>query len=379
MKLNYQNYLLGLVLCCSFLTYSQVGVNTTNPQAQLDVVASNPSSPNTTDGFLVPRIDTFPVANPTASQQGMLVYLTTTVGVNTPGFYYWDNTSTTWKPIAATSTTNDWSVIGNSGTVSGTNFIGTTDNQALDIRTNNVLKVRITTKGQIEVLNTGDSVFIGQNAGANDDSTNNDNVFIGRDAGFSAVNITNNVAIGTNALRNNNSNGFNIAIGTSSLMNSTNNQNVAIGHNSFMNSTAYGGTAVGYFSGRNVTTGEQNSFFGALSGISTTTGYANTYIGFQSGQLNTTGNQNSFFGRNSGRSNTSGQEILLWVIMLDFPILQEVPMFISEIIQVKITVLVVVMYFLVTKLEQLKRVAINFILTTPTQLILSFLVISPPM
>ncbi|MDI6766753.1 MAG: hypothetical protein QME52_08030, partial [Bacteroidota bacterium] len=59
---------------------------------------------------------------------------------------------------------SSWNLTGNAGTTAGTNFVGTTDAQAFDIRTNNVLRTRITTKGQIETYNTGLSVFVGEGA-----------------------------------------------------------------------------------------------------------------------------------------------------------------------------------------------------------------------
>ncbi|MBN8567967.1 MAG: hypothetical protein J0M25_14690, partial [Flavobacteriales bacterium] len=59
---------------CFFTTFSQVGVNTTSPQAQLDIRSSNQSSPANTDGLLIPKIDAFPLTNPTSTQQGMMVY-----------------------------------------------------------------------------------------------------------------------------------------------------------------------------------------------------------------------------------------------------------------------------------------------------------------
>ncbi|MFC6878018.1 hypothetical protein ACFQZF_05370 [Flavobacterium myungsuense] len=83
-----------------FLSNAQVGINTTTPNAQLEIKSSNQATPNNTDGILIPKIDTFPVINPTAAQQGMMVYLTTTIGVNLPGFYYWDNTGVpSWKAV----------------------------------------------------------------------------------------------------------------------------------------------------------------------------------------------------------------------------------------------------------------------------------------
>jgi hypothetical protein len=311
MKLNYQNYLLGLVLCFSFFSKAQVGVNTTNPQAQLDVVASNPTAPNNTDGFLVPRVSAFPVSNPTASQQGMLVYLTTTVGVNTPGFYYWDNSTTQWKPISATSTTNDWNVTGNAGTVSGTNFIGTTDNQALDVRTNNTIKVRITTKGQVEILNTGDSVFIGQNAGANDDLTNNQNVAIGRSALSNNVVGTGNVGIGNQALISTNSS-YNTAIGNQSLFGTTTgNNNTAIGAAAGLGITTGNNNAmIGSFAFANNLSGSNNVSIGSYSFFANSTGANNVGLGYNAGFLNN-GSGNVFLGNHAGFTESGSNKLYI--------------------------------------------------------------------
>ena len=87
-----------LFLIC-FMSYSQVGIGTTVPQATLDIVATNQGTPASTDGVLIPRIDAFPATSPGAAQQGMLVYLTTTDGTNVPGFYFWDNANTVWSPF----------------------------------------------------------------------------------------------------------------------------------------------------------------------------------------------------------------------------------------------------------------------------------------
>jgi len=76
--------------------FAQVGINTTTPQAQLEIKSSNEATPSNTDGILIPKIDTFPATNPTLAQQGMLVYLTIPVGTNLPGFYYWDDATSSW-------------------------------------------------------------------------------------------------------------------------------------------------------------------------------------------------------------------------------------------------------------------------------------------
>lgn len=82
-----------------FNSNAQVGINTTSPNAQLEIKSSDQTNPSNTDGLIIPKVDKFPTTNPTAAQQGMMVYLTTTVGLNTPGFYFWDNVSTSWNAI----------------------------------------------------------------------------------------------------------------------------------------------------------------------------------------------------------------------------------------------------------------------------------------
>lgn len=102
-----KNFIIVFFHLCFFTAFSQIGINTTSPHAQLDIRSSNQTTPANTDGLLVPKIDTFPLTNPTASQQGMLVYLTTTSGGNEPGFYYWDNSTTSWISFKG-NPDNDW-------------------------------------------------------------------------------------------------------------------------------------------------------------------------------------------------------------------------------------------------------------------------------
>lgn len=99
--------------------------------------------PNGYKGLLIPRmtlaqrtgIVTLPVA-----AQGLFVYQTDGV----QGFYY--NTSITTAPTwVYLTTSNDWALAGNTGTTPGTDFLGTTDAQALLFRTNNIDRIRIMT------------------------------------------------------------------------------------------------------------------------------------------------------------------------------------------------------------------------------------------
>ena len=98
-----------------FVSNAQVGINTTTPNAQLEIKSSNQANPTNTDGLIIPKIDVFPATNPTAAQQGMMVYLTTTNGPDTPGFYYWNNNAIP---------SPKWVSIGSGSSSSFTHYIG---------------------------------------------------------------------------------------------------------------------------------------------------------------------------------------------------------------------------------------------------------------
>lgn len=133
--------------------FAQVGINNTNPQATLDIIASNMSNPSNNDGILVPRINQFPMTNPTANQHSMLVFLTTTDGSNNPGYYYWNEPTMSWLPLGGNS--DGWSLTGNAGTNPTTNFLGTTDGQDFVLRTNNAERMRALSNGNIGIGLTG--------------------------------------------------------------------------------------------------------------------------------------------------------------------------------------------------------------------------------
>ncbi|MDR6195331.1 hypothetical protein [Siphonobacter sp. SORGH_AS_0500] len=94
----------GLMLA-TVSAYAQLGVGTSTPKAQLDVTASNPSTPSNTDGLLIPRVSAFSATNPTAEQNGMMVFLKTASGNKLPGFYYWNESTKAWKSVYSTSET----------------------------------------------------------------------------------------------------------------------------------------------------------------------------------------------------------------------------------------------------------------------------------
>ncbi|OFY08521.1 MAG: hypothetical protein A2W93_01170 [Bacteroidetes bacterium GWF2_43_63] len=126
---------------------AQVGISsatiTPDASAMLEVRS-------TTSGMLIPRValtgtaSALPVTAPAIS---LLVYNTAAVSDVTPGFYYWSGSA--WVRILSGTSTVGWALLGNTGTVSGTNFLGTTDAQALDFRTNNTIRLRVANGDQV--------------------------------------------------------------------------------------------------------------------------------------------------------------------------------------------------------------------------------------
>ena len=218
-----------------------------------------------------------------------------------------------------------WNINGNTGTVASNNFIGTTDNQVLNFRTNNLLRASITTKGQLEVFNTGESVFIGQNAGQNDDLSLNRNVFLGfasgqnnttgfqnTAVGFRSLNANtigqNNASFGNAALLNNMTGSFNVGIGSNALlMNSSGSYNAAIGVEALQSNTVgIKNQAFGYQALQTNVSGNSNNAFGYQGLKSNSTGTANNAFGDEAMASNTTGNFNSVLGHNALYSNDNG-------------------------------------------------------------------------
>lgn len=274
-----------VVLCIlwyGFYAKAQVGIGNTSPNAQLDISASNQATPANNDGILIPKIDTFPATNPTALQQGMLVYLTTTTTFasvsRAPGFYYWDNPTTNWISIQ-TNPTSSWNLLGNASTSPATNFLGTTDNQDIVFKRNNIRAGYIgdptifsvgptkynncnTVFGANSLVNPGIDIpnqfgirntAIGSNIMPNVTSGNN-NTAIGDRALFTDSSGSNNTAVGTGALFTNSTGGFNTAIGRNALTsNSIGSNNTSLGYQSGFSSTGSSNVFLGYNAGFNET------------------------------------------------------------------------------------------------------------------------------
>ncbi len=180
---NFSQKFLGitLLLLSGTLSAQNVGINATG----LAPAASSGLDINFTDrGLLIPRVALTatnvagPVAAPLAS---LLVYNTSIAGVSPnnvlPGYYYWDGAA--WIALSG-SGGRDWSLLGNAGTAVGTNFLGTTDNNSLAFRTNNVERMRLRNDG-IMTVNSGGGAFAASTLYSL--ATGNDNAVDGNAAG----------------------------------------------------------------------------------------------------------------------------------------------------------------------------------------------------
>jgi len=270
-EVRQRNIVLYVILFMVSFSYGQVGVGNTNPQATLDITASNQATPSNEDGILIPRIDAFPLTAPTAAQDGMLVYLTTAVGLNSKGFYYWDQATTSWVRFSSIEKLNDL-----------------TD-----------------AKSDVDGSEDGSSIFIGIDAGQNDDATDNNNVGVGYRALQVNTNGTHNSAFGYTALANNEGNN-NSAFGFTALqLNTSGVGNSAFGKRALEdNTTGNHNTAIGADALRNnytsiadpLTTGARNTAVGNGTMFSNTFGAENVAIGNQALYTNLTGVGNTAIG-----------------------------------------------------------------------------------
>jgi hypothetical protein len=191
-----------------------------------------------------------------------------------------------------------WGLLGNTGTVDGTNFIGTTDNIPFNIRVNGQKA------GRIE--NTNANSFWGYQSGLSN-TTGRHNTFNGYKAGYSTTIGEKNTAYGSEALYSNIGNYHNTAIGYRAMYSNVASDNTAVGENAlYSNTTGHASSAVGLDALYSNTTGDENTAIGYYSLRANTTGYFNVANGVNALLSNTTGSQNTALGKCALRLNTTG-------------------------------------------------------------------------
>jgi hypothetical protein len=310
---NFRFIVTTIILFFSIVSNAQVGIGNTSPNGALDITS-------TTDGLLIPRValtittSALPLTSPTISE---LVYNSATVADVTPGYYYWNGTI--WVRLA-TGASNNWTIIGNTGIIDGTNFIGTAAATNIDVafRRNNLAAGKIGT--------TSTSFGVGAlNVGA----TTNSSAF-----GTNALNLNtgaNNVAVGNGSLASNISSANNTAVGFNSLLVNNATENTGIGSRTMIaNSTGSQNVAIGVNSLSSSTDGSQNTSIGFQSLLSNSSSIRNTSIGYRSmATLNgnawvdnvaigwgamadaVSGTRGTFIGVQAGRNNTGSHSVAI--------------------------------------------------------------------
>jgi trimeric autotransporter adhesin len=265
-----------------------IGSATPDASAVLDITATN-------KGLLIPRMNLTSINAINNPAKGLLIYdsianqLMANIGTAA---------APNWQPIAS-GNGNAWNLTGNSGINPANQFIGTTDNQPLRFRANNIQA------GELHPA-TG-NIFWGLRAGqANTNGISN--IAIGTNALRLNTNGTNLVALGDSALSNNSEGDFNSAVGAKALFsNTTGNENTGVGHNALAsNVSGSSNTAVGISSLVANGSGGENTAIGSLSMVSNATGSFNTATGSQSLAINFSGNFNTAVGVQSLFSNSTG-------------------------------------------------------------------------
>jgi hypothetical protein len=230
----------------------------------------------------------------------------------------------TWQ-----ANSSSWGLTGNSGTVDGANFIGTTDDIPFNIRVNNQQSGKIhratgnTFFGyQSGLLIAGGGINNSAfgHAALFNNNTGTYNTAIGRETMYSNTSGFQNTAVGTQSLAMNTIGNWNVSIGSGSLANNrVSSNNVAIGSSalgtqSFINggvaysanNVAIGFNALNESQPTTNANGINNSAIGTDAGRKNSTGYGNVFVGYQSGvtttiaNANTTGFNNTFIGNNAG-------------------------------------------------------------------------------
>ncbi len=308
--------LLIIIVGLQLISYAQVAINNdgtlADESAQLEIKS-------TSKGILIPRLTRAQRNAMVIPAEGLLIFQTD----NTPGFYYFDGID--WLKLSTSAAGGSgWELNGNVGTDPLNNFVGTIDNSDLVFRVNDVEKLRLKVNGTLEPLNSGNSVFVGEGAGVNDDLSGNESTFVGFFAGNSNTLGTNNTAIGSYCLYNsatghhntavgeralyNNGGSNNIAIGREPLYyNASGGDNIAIGRTTLQyNTSGYSNVAIGGNSMNLNTSGIENVAIGLEALLRDTTGYANTAVGCYSLKLTRNGYRNTALGHYALYSNETG-------------------------------------------------------------------------
>jgi len=291
MKKIFTLFLIG-VGTVGFAQNKNVGIGTTRPDqsAILDLSSS-------TKGFLTPRMTQAQRDLILTPAQGLQVFQTD----GQTGLYLFDGQQ--WvNSTAGVSANVSWGSGGNSA--SGSDFIGTTNDQSLKFKVNNVSSGSINRFG-------GANTYLGYESGKI--NTGQRNVGFGFGTLKTAANSTDNVAIGHSALSTLNNGTNNVAVGSGALEKTTiGSTNVGLGYKS-MNSNLGGSNnlAMGSLSMEKNVSGNANIAVGNTSMQYKVSGNNNVAIGAAALEGNISGSGNLAIGYTAGRNETGSNKLYI--------------------------------------------------------------------
>lgn len=271
--------LIGLVLIIS-TGQAQVAINTSGDtpdnSAMLDIQS-------TSKGMLVPRMTTTQRNTISSPAMGLLIFDTDTEG-------FWFYTGSSWTDL----NTGKPNIIEDADNDTKIQLEESADEDIIrfDMGGNEYFRMN---QGRIGVINTGRSVFIGDDAGTSDDLTDNQNVFIGYASGKDNTTGFRNTGLGAYSLYKNMGGQYNSAIGHGAL---------------YFNLSGQRNTAIGFYAMLNNTSGEKNTAIGNLVLLNNTTGNNNTSIGTNALYNNETGHSNVAIGPSALYHSTNKDNIV---------------------------------------------------------------------
>lgn len=176
------------------------------------------------------------------------------------------------------------------------------------------------TTAHLNVLNSGQSVFVGEGAGSNDDLSTNQNVFMGYNAGYTNTTGDSNVAVGHSAMYSNTDGSENTAVGFQALYsnttgnknsvlgyraaysNQTGSNNCVIGANALYSSTNLSNMVVmGKDAAYNLTAGGDGVIIGNSAAYNATSSTYDVIIGHSAAYYQQTGQANVIIGDDAGK------------------------------------------------------------------------------
>ncbi|MEL6391210.1 MAG: tail fiber domain-containing protein [Bacteroidota bacterium] len=273
-----------LVLIISFGTKTiqaqNVGVNDNNSSPDASAMFHIQS---TNKGLLIPRMNTLQRNAISNAADGLLVF-----DINRGEFAYFDNFLEEWFFLS-----------------NGRQLIDKDQDTRVRVEfTADEDRIRFQTAGTeywfmdgpaLQNLNSGNSVFIGNGAGASEDLSLRSNTFIGQSAGQSTSSGSFNVFLGHEAGRDINGSD-NTFLG----------QQSGIGHSSG-SANVYIGRRAAFVQG----SGSNNTYVGTFAASNKSGGSENTIIGFDAGTNNGSGSGNIFLGNRAGAFESGSNKLYI--------------------------------------------------------------------